>query len=41
MQNQAFKFLTMQTEDEWCCGSRQLKHQENYSENGSHLQGLV
>jgi hypothetical protein len=41
MENQAFKFLPIQAEDEWCCGSCQQKHQENYSENGSHLQRLA
>jgi hypothetical protein len=41
MENQAFKFLTIQAQDEWCRGSSQQKHQENYLENGSHLQGLA
>jgi hypothetical protein len=41
MKNQAFKFLTIHAEDEWCRGSRQQEHQENYSENGSYLQRLA
>jgi hypothetical protein len=41
MENQPFQFLTIQAQDEWCRRSNQQEHQENYSENGSHLQGLA
>jgi hypothetical protein len=32
MKNQAFKFLTIQVEDEWCYRSYQQEYQEDYSE---------
>jgi hypothetical protein len=41
MENQTFKFLTIQAEDEWCHESRQQEHQEDYSEDGTHLQRLA
>jgi hypothetical protein len=41
MEDQAFKFLTIQAKNEWCRGSSQQEYQANYSENGSHLQRLA
>ena len=41
MKDQAFKFLTIQAKDESCHRSSQQEYQENYSENGSHLQRLT
>ena len=41
MENQAFKFISIQVEDKGCCRSCQQEYQKDYVEDGSHVQGLA
>jgi hypothetical protein len=41
IENQALKFISIRAKDEQCCRSFQQQYQENYAEDGSHVQGLA
>jgi hypothetical protein len=41
IENQALELISIQTKDEWCCRSYQQEYQENYAEDGIHIQELT